>query len=105
MPGATTDGIPEKELARSGRSVGWNGPEVCRKRKGEFRESGVSALPTIGWLKNVQNAARATVRVPPNGRHARPRRGPKLFLSVADSRRPRSGRGRELRPVGLLLSM
>ena len=41
MPGATTDGIPENAFATSGRSVAWNGPDVCRKRNGEFRDNGV----------------------------------------------------------------
>ena len=42
-----TDRIPENASARFGRSVAWNGPDVCRNRNGELRERGVSPLPTI----------------------------------------------------------
>src|SRR5438552_19098623 len=41
IPGATTEGIPENGSARFGRSVAWNGPDVCRKRNGELRGRGV----------------------------------------------------------------
>src|SRR2546427_9298132 len=49
MPGGMTEGLPENASVRfgSGRAAAANGPEVCRMRKGELRESGVIPLPTI----------------------------------------------------------